>query len=204
MEIMKNPNITYEDSILKKYYSIFHPINTQEIFFGDSDHEIVPLNQGFVSMPWLKITTQILKKRLETRRGGNHFFGPNTDEFGQLELKRLKRVFEQIKNNGYEPEIYPDGFVIGYMLQDKDDYRFIVSEGQHRMAVLAALGYKKILCKFHQQSLYPKVVKYNNLTKWSGVKEKKYSKQNAQKLFNRFFELDGSERACKLGLWNKG
>ena len=69
-----------------------------------------------------------------------------------------------------------------------DDYRFVVTEGQHRIAVLAVLGYESIKCRFTQKFGYPQVVRYEEAKKWPQVENKAYSRTLAERVFNRFFE----------------
>ena len=86
-----------------------------------------------------------------------HHFGPNTEEFGAGELKRLIPLYKIFKEQGYQPELFFDGYISGHFLIKGDDYRFIVTEGQHRVACLAALGYDTIRCRFSSEPQYPKV-----------------------------------------------
>ena len=55
------------------------------------------------------------------------------------------------KEQGYQPELFFDGYISGHFLIKGDDYRFIVTEGQHRVACLATLGYDTIRCRFSSE-----------------------------------------------------
>ncbi len=117
------------------------------------------------------------------------FFGPNTVEFGAAELGRLVHLYRIFQKDGYHPELFSDGYISGCMLIRGDDYRFVVSEGQHRVACLAALGYETIRCRFTQNPGYPRVVlgnNWNNLKHWSQVANGVYSRSLALKVFERF------------------
>ena len=68
-----------------------------------------------------------------------------------------------------------------------DDYRFVVTEGQHRMACLAALGYDRIRCRFSGEAHYPQVVALEDSKNWPQVSNGVYSRSLGTKVFYRFF-----------------
>lgn len=189
-EYDKNPDITYEKSILKAYYNKFKPKNQEEVIFA-KDKEMPKLRYGYTGYPWYWSKNEKLKFTEapgETREGGNHFFGPNTDKFGAAELRRLIHLYKIFKKQGYHPEMFSDGYISGYLLIKGKDYRFVVTEGQHRVACLAALGYEKIRCRFTFQPQYPKIVYHQDIKKWPQVANGVYSRNMASRIFNRFFE----------------
>ncbi len=196
-EYQDNPKLTYQDSVLKTYYGYFQPNNLEEALFIKKGRA-PRLNRGWIGYPWFWDKSQKLiftSKPGETRVGGNHFFGPNTDEFGDAELKRLVPLYDLLKEQGYHPELFADGYISGYLLVKGDDYRFVVTEGQHRIACLAALGYEKIRCRFSNQPQYPHLVLWEEMKKWPQVANKAYSLNLALKVFERFFAKGvGKER----------
>ncbi|ABR46958.1 TPR repeat-containing protein [Alkaliphilus metalliredigens QYMF] len=202
-EYLEKENLTYEESILKMYYEKFQPQNLQQALLDPKHSPLNPINKGWIGYPWTWNTRNkviIDQKFGETRPGGNHFFGPNSHEFGKNEFQRIIINCELIKSVGYQPEGFADGYISGYMLKTKGDYRFIVTEGQHRMAALVALGYKTIKCRFIQKEEYPRVVNIKDSKRWPQVINGAYSKKVAEKIFNMFFENDGRERAKRIGL----
>lgn len=203
-EYKLNPELTYEESVLKKYYDRFCPSNLEEQYFYEDQlqKEKKPLNEGWGIYPWFNIPKpkQLQKTRIETRIGGSHHFGPNTDEFGKEEFKRLIRTYEKLKKESYHPEIYIDGFPNGYMLRNEDDYRFVISEGQHRLPALAALGYEKILCKFNPEPRYMRITDIADIKKWPHVKNGTFSRNLAKQLFDKYFERRGRQIAKQIGV----
>ena len=146
----EDPELQYEDSFLKAYYECFQPRNTEETLFVHRG-KAPKLRSGWIGLPWFGDKNKkvvFVRERGETRPGGNHHFGPNSDEFGHAEFGRLIRLYELFKKEGYQPELFSDGYISGYLLSKRGDYRFVISEGQHRVACLAALGYEKIRCRF--------------------------------------------------------
>ena len=188
-EYAGNPELKYEDSVLNTYYERFQPRNAEEALFIKQGRA-PRLRHGWIGYPWLwdrSLKVVFDPSPGETRPGGNHHFGPNTDEFGEAEFKRLVPLYNILKEQGYHPELFADGYISGYLLVKGDDYRFVVTEGQHRMAVLAALGYEKIRCRFSNQPQYPHVVLWEDVKKWPQVANGVYSRNLALKIFERFF-----------------
>lgn len=185
----ENPELQYEDSVLKDYYDHFKPRNLEEGLFAQKGRAY-KLRAGWIGFPWFwnKERKAIFSKKLgETRPGGNHHFGPNTEKFGAAEFGRLLPLYEILKKESYHPELFFDGYISGYMLVKGDDYRFVVTEGQHRVACLAALGYEKIRCRFTQQPQYPRVVVWRDVKKWPQVANGAFGINLALKIFDRFF-----------------
>ncbi|NMB35507.1 MAG: hypothetical protein GX989_04355 [Firmicutes bacterium] len=188
-EYEQNPKLTYPDSVLKTYYDRFQPKNTEEALFAVKGRA-PRLRAGWIGFPWFGDKSRRVvfdPSPGETRPGGNHNFGPNTEEFGRAELGRLLYNYNLLQEEGYQPELFSDGYISGYLLVRGDDYRFVVTEGQHRMSCLAALGYEKIRVRFSQKPLYPQVVLWRDAKKWPQVANRAYSRNLALKIFARFF-----------------
>ena len=196
-EYGENRDLKYEDSILKKYYENFKPKNQEETLFAKRGRAR-GLHQGWIGYPWSWYPERrvvFMNDRGETRPGGNHNFGPNSDEFGKGEFGRLVHLYDLLEMQGYHPELFADGYITGYLLVKGDDYRFIVTEGQHRVACLVALGYERIKVRFSQKPEYPRVVVFEDVKKWPQVVNGAYSQNLALKVFERFFaEGVGKER----------
>lgn len=200
LQYEKNSELKYEDSILKEYYQGFNPKNLEEGLFTDRG-QAPKLSQGWIEYPWNydKSKRLIFTQSLgETRPGGNHFFGPNSDEFGSAEFSRLTKLYTMLKKHGYQPELHPDGYITGYLLARWSDYRFVITEGQHRMACLAALGYDEINCRFTENPRFLRKVSFDEIKKWPQVNNGVYSRNLARKVFNRFFEDGVGESRKRL------
>lgn len=199
-QLKNNPGLAYEDAILKAYYERFTPRNRQEQLFEEDEKEMEPICRGWTLLPWMDSKGLMVnsRQRPESRPGGNHHFGPNSEEFGRREFMMIKDTFAMIQRMGYHPEIFPDGHIQGYLLKSGDDYRFIVSEGQHRMAVVGMLGYEIIKCRHNLH--YPRVVDLKNAGQWPQVKSGLYSRELAERVFRYYFESSGRRKAENLGL----
>lgn len=190
-----NGDLEYEESYLKGYYEGFQPDNRRDNYLWEEGVDCFPMDHGWLYDPWRRPANPPLrKKRFETRKGGNHNIGPNTEEFGQAEFNRLKGAYDALKENGYNPDFFVDGYITGYLLVRKDDYRFVASEGQHRIAALAALGYDSFICRFDLKPWTSETVFYNQASKWPQVKAGIFTPKVAKMCFEHFFRTDNNTR----------
>ncbi len=200
-EAQQNPSLTYEESILKRFFDRFQPRNRQEHLFGADEPPLPPLDGGFTLLPWMERKNRpVNAPEAPGVRGGNHHFGPNDDSFGLQELALLKNTAAMLRAYGYRPEIFPDGYIQGYLLKDGPDYRFLVTEGQHRMAATGLLGEKTIKVRFDLNWL--PIIDRAKLKKWPQVNSGLYSKEVAEKVFYYYFIEDGRRKAKELGLFD--
>ncbi|MGM0396445.1 MAG: hypothetical protein ACQEP4_05255 [Bacillota bacterium] len=191
----ENNELSYEDSYLREYYDKFQPRNRRDNYLWQEEVECFPMCHGWLFDPWRNPANPPLKeRRFETRRGGNHNIGPNTQDFGRAEFKRLTRAYDILREAGYNPDFFVDGYITGYLLIKNADYRFIASEGQHRIAALAALGFEEFLCRFDLKPWTNETVFYNQASKWPQVKAGIFTVSVAKMCFDHFFRVDNNNR----------
>lgn len=187
--LLEYPNHSeYKGSALEEYYDNFRPENRQQVY--GFNKKTGAMSQGWPLDPWRTIPkVPVRTKRYETRKGGNHLFGPNSLEFGNGEFKRLIDVHNKLSKNGYQPELYNDGFILGYFLIKDNDYRFVVTEGQHRIPSLAKFGYEYIDIKIYKRYLSPKIfVRYEDVADFPHVKQGIYTEEEALACFDHYFK----------------
>ena len=96
-----------------------------------------------------------------------------------IEAKRLRKLVVSIQQRGFIQQI--DDVVGGFVLVDGDRWRWYVQGGQHRAAVMAALGYKDIpVC-------IRKVIRREDVNFWPNVQTGIYTPQQALTVFDRLF-----------------
>lgn len=199
-ELLDDPDLTYDKSILKKFYDSFQPQSRQEQFFGSESKVLPPLDRGWTLLPWVDTKNRRFNpvESPVLNVGGNPHYGPNSDDFGTHVCRRLLATYMLLSQYGYQPEIFPDGYIQGYLLKDGSDYRFYVNEGQHRMAAVGLLGFKTIKARFNPDFL--PVVDLKNIKTWPQVRRGLYSEGAAERVFRYYFEEDGRRKAEALGL----
>lgn len=211
IEVLKqhqnHPDLEYRDSILYQYYQRFHPQNVLDVFFAPEEQDAVLKHSGLAKLsippntpifPWDPNLAHISGERGLAPLHGHQGFGPVSDAKGVLELRRLVQTFESIRRHGYQPSPDHDGDIRGYFLRRPDDYRFIIRQGFHRTAVLAALGYENIRVKFYPS--YPRVIFEQDADHWPQVTRGFLDLSTALGVFHKFFTEDGNQRAHRLGL----
>ena len=179
----------YENGVLslRQFFQMHQPNNVLEAHFLYNDI-VIESPPPLRSLPW-QIRTTICKGEAGlTAMHGYQAFGPVTDKKISVEAKRLDTLLKSINKFGYFPELF-DGHPRGYLLVDDlnspNRQHFIISGGQHRVAVLSYLGFTEILLNF--EPTLPREIKASDIENWPGVKTGAYSKKLAYKIFYSYF-----------------
>lgn len=178
-----NPNLSANESSLGLYLSRFQPKSISELA-GITDEKPLPL---FV-YPWGTFTNgeSQTSKNVENSR----FCGPSTQNFIQDEFARTLSLYKNIRKNGYSPVRYPHSHICGTWLINKNgEERFVVMQGNHRMAVLAHLRATTVQVRTSRLSL--RTIYENQIDEWIMVKKSFCSRDHAKKVFDLFFHKNG-------------
>ncbi|MDV2583344.1 hypothetical protein [Alkalibacillus haloalkaliphilus] len=190
-EYKENPKLKYEKSILKIYYKKYQPQTLLEcLFYGEENQYEHLVTNELLELPW--------GIRFKSPDKNHQHYGPNSKSFGEKEINRIINVYESISTEGYQPEKYKDGYIRGFYLRRGDDYRFMITGGQHRLAALKELGYESIVVKIHVKD--KRVVDRKDVKNWKNVREGMYNEELALKVFDQFFDQNGREKAEKIGV----
>ncbi|WP_054023711.1 hypothetical protein [Bacillus sp. FJAT-28004] len=192
-QYINDPTLQYSKSILKQYYDRFQPHCLQEILFENRTTDLPPIHKAGPPMPWLASPPRFGKIY--------QHYGPNTDSFIKNEFSRTIDIFEQLNQSSYQPEKYQNGYIRGYFLKNGSDYRFIVTNGHHRMAALAILKYETI--KVMIDPKISRVCDIQEVNAWINVRNGIYPQKLALDIFNIPFTKNGKEKALSLGLYSK-
>ena len=121
----------------------------------------------------------------------SRFCGPSTNRFVEEEFRRTISLYEEIKSQGYTPRKYPHSMISGtFLISSNGQKRFIVMQGNHRMAILSHLGLEKIIVR--ASSWNSAFVREEELCSWPNVKNARCSVEHAEKVFNYFFMENGN------------
>lgn len=108
--------------------------------------------------------------------------GPVSDTKIRIEAERILYVLRRIKEDGYRRSDEPDGDVRVTALVDEDHaWRWLVTAGTHRAAVLVALGYTAIPVRVNL------VISRIDAPFWKHVVEGLFSLDEALAVFDRIF-----------------
>ncbi|CDQ20641.1 methyltransferase domain-containing protein [Halobacillus karajensis] len=193
-EYKVKPKINYRNSILKKYYDNYQPKSTFECFLCEEEYDPLRHSTPWVTLPW--------KSSFQVSLSDNQHFGPNSNTFIRKELVRTISLYHRLEAQGYQPQKNKDGYIRGHFLKKGKNYRFKVSAGQHRMAVLGVIGQKDLNVKI--QPYWKRIIDIRHIHHWEHVKNGTYSEKAARKIFNFYFETTGIEKAENTGCFKEG
>ncbi len=183
IEIYKNPSIGIEESYLHNFYEQFQPKNYGELYKLKKNNKLYDLPSSLDYKPWLN-------ERPDYKKNIKGIFGP--PEINEIDhrLTRLKNLFKNIEKFGY---LSTENDVIeGYLLLFKDDYKFLITSGNHRVAVLKTLNiffkgkYDQILVRFDNKRISKNVIDIKNIQKWPGIISSYCSEDDALEFFYKY------------------
>lgn len=104
----------------------------------------------------------------------------------------LERAYATISAHGYQP--YSNSFAEAFELKNEGESVFIITDGNHRISALAALGYQEVKIKLSRRAQ----VNGKNYKEWPQVRLGTYSEQDALDIFNVYFVgVDGFRRSSQ-------
>ena len=186
-------------SVLASYYNLVQPINAIELFGLESKEvpqlanepswaAILPWDEESISQ-WRKnhqtsvIMENCMAGRMLTISDGWAFCGPVTENKLRIETSRLYSLMVSIQRNGLKRHNGTGGDIVAFVLVRQDgQWRWLARTGQHRAAVLSALGFKNIPLRV------VKIVNRDDVEIWPNVVSGVFSRSVALKLFDQIFE----------------
>ena len=181
---------SYEDSYLYKFYSTRRKNSDREIIssqLGLSEDK----SYGVFPSPWADFYEQnkepedTIEDSTFEKCNLRHLYGPKTTEGIAKIYDDLTKLFHNINSVGYTPWLHVDGYIRGYFIEHHGNVRFNVVGGQHRIAVLNVLGYKKFIARF--QNSKQKMVSSKDCENWPYVLNRFYTKKQALELTDLYF-----------------
>lgn len=207
-EYNEDPKLHFKDSTLARLYRNYCPKNLQEVILDHIKNPLKPFcdwppTNEFIRSVWtlgkpgVRSFMNIQGKQFPT--SGWIFYGPHDQEYGEREFRRLINVYESIKNNGYREGLTNMDPVNGYFLKHGNDFRFVLLQGNHRVSVLKALGYKTVDVVIRKG--HPAIVDQADLYRWTKEFGGIYPTPAAGNLFDTLFNSKGVQKAQRYGLY---
>ena len=183
IEIYKNPEINVEESFLYDFYEKFQPKNFGELYKLNSENSLKKISSYIDFKPWIHDFPNYKEKT-------KGIFGP----IDRIEIKhrilRIKNLFANIEQYGFisnETDI-----IKGYLLLINNDYKFLITSGHHRIAVLKTINmfnkkkFNNILVKFDSKKSTKKIINIKNIQKWPALASSFCSENDALDFFKKF------------------
>tara|TARA_B100001059_G_scaffold109603_1_gene109672 strand:- start:7726 stop:8496 length:771 start_codon:yes stop_codon:yes gene_type:complete len=183
LQLLKDINIRLEDSYLFKYYQEFQPNTYGDVYHLNINNKLHQLQATNHFHPWMHYGP--------TNQFRCGLFGPKHITNVEHRITRLKNIINNINKYGYIPS--NDDIIEGYILLKDDDYRFLITGGHHRVAVLTAMymndnsKFNDILVKYEKYRTNIKIVKEKEVENWPGVKSGYLNTEDALEIFNKYF-----------------
>lgn len=206
----------YAASVLERYYAAWQPRNAAEALGIADLTSSASLKQlpALASLPpWQAAGPEnVARKRSVFRRPGRlsvrnryldashgvQFFGPVSSTRGTIEFERLARVVESLRRRGYHRRIGWDGDIQASVLSWGQDQRFVVRNGLHRAAALAALGHATIPVRIKEVPV--RIIHLSDARHWPQVRKGVFSLEAAEAYARRLFTDSGHDSARRRGL----
>jgi hypothetical protein len=183
-EYDNNIEIPFNETTLYKYLKNFCPRNILEA----SGINRASDNIRLFCYPWgmsFKISGESNKDVWQSR-----FCGPSSDSFINEEYHRIVNLYRKLKISGYKPWSMGNGFIGGtFLINRYGQRRFVILQGNHRMAILAHLGLKKLNVR-SIPGFFSKVYE-TDVKEWPFVKNRIFDEREALEVFNMFFDQTG-------------
>lgn len=112
------------------------------------------------------------------------------------EFQWCETALSSIKKFGYKPEAY--GFIrVLRLIGNKNDASYLVIDGNHRLSALVAIGIP------HTNAFVAGTIRLDHLWRWPGVMLRKFQKEDARAIFQRYFAAENTPIAeaeidCRL------
>lgn len=187
--------------VIHEFYARYTPATLADIY-GIHDSNSAYFRRkipGEFLLPWC--LRQFVRKAYPR---GWHFSGPATPSEIRERAGNILGVYRSIEARGYDPTKYSgrgvDAHPRGFFLRSGDAYRFVILGGNHRAAVLAALGYETIPVTFRGD--YPRVIDVAAAADWPQVRQGNLTVGEARRTLLHYFR-DGVDVARRLDLWGR-
>ena len=183
IEIYKNPRINAEESFLYAFYENFQPQNYGELYKLDSANSLNKIPSCIDFKPWIHDFPNYKEK-------SKGIFGPIDKIEIMHRILRIKNLFLNIEKYGYIST--ENDIITGYLLLMKNDYKFLITSGHHRIAVLKTINminkkkFNHILVKFDTKKSTKKIIDIKNIKQWPALTSSYCSSNDALDFFMKF------------------
>ncbi len=182
-QLLDNPNIKTNDTYLYKYFKDFKPKSIGEFYNLNHSNKLYSVKSTKVFHPWSDSSPKGF-------RAG--FFGPKDKSSIRFRTLRLRNLLENISKFGYIPS--KEDIIEGYILKKKEDYRFLVTAGHHRVSVMSLMHlidnkiFEYLTARI--KSFPPSEMltfDEKDVENWPAVKNNFLSVKDSLEMFNKFF-----------------
>lgn len=196
IEYEHNNALDPSHSTMNHFYKTFCPSSLGDAIFKGTlqAHRLYNISPKTYQVPWLKTMPMGGFGDDLDETQGSHFLGPVSPLFLTREYNRLTAIYDSIKAHGFDVDIQTDT-IRGYFLLSEGNYKFVIVGGNHRVAVLNALGVEKIPVELHPNR--PALVSRDEAKDWPLVQAQTFSLQGAMLVFDSIFNRGNEKRSIR-------
>lgn len=197
---------TYSGSSLEQFYQSWQPRHSLEALIGAiGPASLTHYPPWAMHSPWLDINPDKRRAYMQhmmkdenrwgglERTDGYGLHGPVSFQSGEAEYRRLLRTLNSIRRHGYDRRISRNDVTV-VALEHEGRYRFCIIRGQHRIPVLAVLGYQAVPVSI------TRVMHSSEVAHWPQVYRKQWTAQEALAYIEHLFTFDARSWAESRGL----
>ncbi len=194
-EYLGNPGISYDRSVLKKYYDAFQPKSVADIlFFDDVDSapDILKKIPALLIRDFWRLDGSLEELKRSLIDEETQLYGPISGMYGEEQFIRCVNAHRLINKHGYIPERFEDGYIGGYFFKKGQDYKFLAMAGKHRLAALSVLGFQdiKVTCPYNL-----KILDADKLESWPIIRSGLFTEQEMGLIIDKCFGQSGQNFA---------
>lgn len=195
-QLLDDPDTPYEDSLLRRFYSVYTPQTIAEAYFLEDAGPLGSVPAHSLFEPWALSPPPFDDPFATEAPSGSLLFGPVPDSVGIAAWARLKASVDSIIDYGYQPELFPRGRIGVIVLRSGAEERYLVAHGQHRAAVLAAMGVGRLEVAIHPT--LPSVVDEREARAWPYVVSGFITESQAVETLRRYFNAPDADPALRI------
>jgi hypothetical protein len=196
-ELLEDIDTPYEASVLKRFYDTFVPATIADACQLQDSGPLSEVPAASLFEPWRLSPPPFDDPLSSVPASGSPLFGPLSKAAGEAEWQRLRSRVRSILHYGYQPELFPRGRIKIVVLRSGQQQRYLVGHGQHRAAVLSAMGSTRLEVSIH--NTVPPVVDESEAHMWPHVKSDFLTRQQAVSMLRRYFTTPSSDPALRIG-----
>jgi hypothetical protein len=196
-ELLDTVELTYTNSVLHRFYATFAPESIADAYHLSRPGPLDGIPAASLFEAWVLSPPPFDDPFASVYPSGSPLFGPQNSDEGEAEWRRLRHSVESVLRYGYRPDLFPRGRINVTILRSQGDQRYLVGHGQHRTAVLAAMGESRVEVGIH--AMMAPIVDESEVESWPHVRSGLLKSEEAVPLLRRYFTTPENDPALTIG-----
>jgi hypothetical protein len=196
LQLLKDPDTPYRDSVLRRFYETFAPATIAEAYRLSDPGPLTEVPAASLFEAFYLPKPPYDDPFSTEFPSGTPVFGPQLEEAGEVEWRRLRSAVLSVQEFGYRPDLFERGLITATILKSRGQVRYHIHHGLHRTAVLAAMGVERIDIGVYPRA--PWVIDESEADQWPYVKSGFLTKEQAIATLRRYFTTPENDPALEI------